>query len=148
MRYYNQTLLNQGQKHLLDFICSMQFLHSDSAVLFTFNCCSKYSGKKCKTDLQFFYCNFYIGLYMANNCKRAIFQIFWKPDCITRFLFFELDTSKFGSSYVFWSVLKWGSQISPNLTFWTQKRYFSDSRNTFFGIMVPGFYLKYTEICR
>ena len=28
--------------------------------------------------------------------KRSIFQTFWKPDCCTKSLFFELETSNFG----------------------------------------------------
>ena len=30
---------------------------------------------KWKVDLQFFYCNFYVGLYMANICKVCIFYM-------------------------------------------------------------------------
>ena len=43
--------------------------------------------------------------------------------CCAKFLFFKLETSNFGSSYVFSSPLKWegGGRILPNLTFWTQK---------------------------
>ena len=51
--------------------------------------------------------------------KRSIFQTFWKEDCCTIFLFFELETSNFGSqdlksltqktnnrcNYVFWKIL-------------------------------------------
>ena len=55
--------------------------------------------------------------------KRAIFQTFWKVHCCTKSLFFEIETSNFGSSYVFSSPLKWQGWIWPNLTFWIQKRH-------------------------
>ena len=32
---------------------------------------------KCKADLQFFYCNFYIGLYMANTWK--VYNFYMRP---------------------------------------------------------------------
>ena len=53
--------------------------------------------------------------------KRSIFQTFWKVHCVTKSLFFEIETSNFGSSYVFVSPLKWQGRIWPILTFWTQK---------------------------
>ena len=59
------------------------------------------------------------------TCKRAIFQIFWKAYSCTISSFFEIETSNFGSSYVFSSPLKWQGRIWPNLTFWTQKRHIS-----------------------
>jgi hypothetical protein len=49
--------------------------------------------------------------------KRAIFQTFWKQYNCTILLFFELETSNFGYSYVVFSPLKWQGQILPNLTF-------------------------------
>ena len=49
--------------------------------------------------------------------ERAIFQTFWKLHCCAKFLFFELETSNFGSSYVFLSLLKWQGQFLPNWTF-------------------------------
>ena len=55
--------------------------------------------------------------------KRSIFQTFWKVHCVTKSLFFELETPNFGSSYIFSSPLKLQGQILPNLTFWTQKWY-------------------------
>ena len=33
--------------------------------------------------------------------KRSIFQTFWKPDCVTRYLFFEFETSNFGYMLIF-----------------------------------------------
>ena len=39
--------------------------------------------------------------------KRSIFQTFWKPDCCTKSLFFELETSNFGHLLIFkfcWTV--------------------------------------------
>ena len=50
-------------------------------------------------------------------CKRAIFQIFWRLHCCTKFLFFELETLNFGFSYVFSSPLKCRGQFLPNLIF-------------------------------
>ena len=38
-------------------------------VRFTFNSCSKYSGITVKLIYSIFYCNFYIGLYMAIKYK-------------------------------------------------------------------------------
>ena len=32
--------------------------------------------------------------------KRSIFQTFWKPDCCTKSLFFELETSNFGYLFI------------------------------------------------
>ena len=49
--------------------------------------------------------------------KRSIFQIFWKVHCVTKSLFFEIEISNFGSSYVFSSPLKWRGWFLPNLTF-------------------------------
>ena len=43
--------------------------------------------------------------------KRAIFQTFWRLHCVTKSLFFELETPYFGSSYVFLSPLKWRGRI-------------------------------------
>ena len=57
--------------------------------------------------------------------ERAIFQTFWKLHCCAKFLFFELKTSNFGSSYVFLSPLKWQGWFLPNLTFWNQKWHIS-----------------------
>ena len=59
------------------------------------------------------------------NRQRSIFQIFWRLHCCAKFLFFELETSNFGSSYVFLSPLKWRGRFLPNLTFWTQKWHIS-----------------------
>ena len=39
------------------------------------------------------------------------------PNSCTDSLFLELETSNFGSSYVFTSPLKWASRILPNCTF-------------------------------
>ena len=47
----------------------------------------------------------------------AIFQTFWRVHCVTKSLFFELETPNFGSSYVFSSLLNLQGQILPNLTF-------------------------------
>ena len=33
--------------------------------------------------------------------KRSILQTFWKTDCVTRSLFFELETSNFGYLLIF-----------------------------------------------
>ena len=57
--------------------------------------------------------------------KRSIFQTFWRLYCVTKSLFFELETPNFGSSYVFSSPLNLRGQILPNLTFWTQKWHIS-----------------------
>ena len=38
-----------------------------------------------------------------------------------KFVFFELQTSNFGYSHVFWSPLKWWGQILPNLMFRIKK---------------------------
>ena len=43
--------------------------------------------------------------------KRAIFQTFWRVHCCPDSLFFEIETSNFGSSYVFLSLLKWQGWI-------------------------------------
>ena len=48
---------------------------------------------------------------LENLSKRSIFQTFWKVHCVTKPLFFEIETSNFGSSYVFSSPLKWWGQI-------------------------------------
>ena len=58
-------------------------------------------------------------------CERSIFQTFWKKHSCAKFLSFELETSNFGSSYVFSSPSKWGGRFLPNLTFWTPKRHIS-----------------------
>ena len=60
-----------------------------------------------------------------NMSERSIFQTFWKIHSCTKFLSFELETSNFGSSYVFSSPLKWRGPFLPNLTFWTQKWHIS-----------------------
>ena len=39
---------------------------------------------------------FEAGTQNRNYPQRAIFQTFWKPDCCTKSLFFELKTSNFG----------------------------------------------------
>ena len=48
------------------------------------------------------------GLSFKSSGKMIVAQIF---------LFFELETSNFGSSYVFLSPLKWRGRILPNCTF-------------------------------
>ena len=60
-----------------------------------------------------------------HTIKRSIFQTFWKKHSCAKFLSFELETSNFGSSYVFSSPSKWGGRFLPNLTFWTPKRHIS-----------------------
>ena len=62
-----------------------------------------------------------INFYFNHFFKWSIFQTFWRLYCCAKFLFFELETSKFGSSYVFLSPLKWRGQDLPNLTFWMPK---------------------------
>ena len=42
----------------------------------------------------------------SGKTERSIFQTFWRLHCCAKFLFFELETSNFGSSYVFLSPLK------------------------------------------
>ena len=69
--------------------------------------------------------------FWSEPSERAIFQNFWRVHCCTKSLFFEIETSYFGSRYVFLSPLKWRGPNWPNLTFWTQKRHISG----------PGFYL-------
>ena len=66
-----------------------------------------------------------IGQCDLKPFERAIFQTFWRVHCCTKSLFFEIETSNFGSSYVFSSPLKWQGRIWPNLTFWTQKGHVS-----------------------
>ena len=61
--------------------------------------------------------NYYDARTFWGFFERAIFQIFWKDDCCTDFLFFELETSNFGSSFVFSSPLNLRGPILPNLTF-------------------------------
>ena len=51
--------------------------HFNLSVRFTFNCYSKYSGINVKLIYSFFYCNFYIGLYMANTCK--VYTFYMRP---------------------------------------------------------------------
>ena len=53
--------------------------HCNLTVLFTFHYCSKYSGINVKlAELQFFYCNFYIGLYSrVRNKRKPTFLNFW-----------------------------------------------------------------------
>ena len=55
--------------------------------------------------------------------------VFSKPSgdyiVVPNFCFFEVETSNFGSSYVFSSLLKTEDRILPNLTFWTQKWHIS-----------------------
>ena len=66
-----------------------------------------------------------IAWLSSQTCKRAIFQTFWRIHSCAKFLSFELETSNFGSSYVFLSPLKWRGRFLPNLTFWTQKWHIS-----------------------
>jgi hypothetical protein len=57
--------------------------------------------------------------------ERAIFQTFWRLHCCTDSLFFEIETSNFGSSYVFWNPLKWQGWILLNFTFWIRNWHIS-----------------------
>ena len=57
--------------------------------------------------------------------KRSIFQTFWRLHCCAKFLFFELETSNFGSSYVFSSPLKWRGRFLSNMTFLIQNLHIS-----------------------
>ena len=41
-----------------------------------------------KADLQFFYCNFYIGLYMAKNVNRTA-RMQWKVDTIKNCIYLQ-----------------------------------------------------------
>ena len=52
-------------------------------------------------------------------------ELVWRVHCCTKSLFFEIETSNFGSSYIFLSPLKWQGRILPNLTFWTQNWHIS-----------------------
>ena len=61
--------------------------HCNLTVLFTFNYCSKIQWNKCKADLQFFYCNFYIGLYKANTCKVYTFYMCPVSTVISLYIF-------------------------------------------------------------
>ena len=63
--------------------------------------------------------------HISVHIKRSIFQTFWKAYNCTIFSFFEIETSNFGSSYVFLSPLKWQGRIWPNFTFWPQKGHIS-----------------------
>ena len=76
-----------------------------------------------------FFLDFFLDFFLLgpheNQSQRAIFQTFWKVHCCTKSLFFDIETSNFGSSYVFLSPLKWRGRILHNLTFWTQKRHIS-----------------------
>ena len=99
----------------------------DNMVLFDQNgCMKKYNdaGEILKDfyDLRF---AFYGKRKQYLEGKRSILQTFWKTDCVTRSLFFELETPYFGSSFVFSSPLNLQGQILPNLTFWTQKWHIS-----------------------
>ena len=62
---------------------------------------------------------------IRDRFKRSIFQTCWRIHSCAKFLSFELETSNFGSSYVFLSPLKWRGPFLPNLTFWTQKWHIS-----------------------
>ena len=55
-------------------------------VQFTFDCCSKYSGINGKL-IYIFYCNFYIGLYMANTCKVYTFYMCPGSTVISLYIF-------------------------------------------------------------
>ena len=68
---------------------------------------------------------FAIMVFLTFTHERAIFQTFWRIHSCAKFLSFELETSNFGSSYVFSSPLKWRGWFLPNLTFWTQKWHIS-----------------------
>ena len=61
--------------------------HCNLTLLFTFNCCSKYSGINVKLIYSFFYCNFYIGLYMANTCKVYTFYMCPVSTVISLYIF-------------------------------------------------------------
>ena len=65
------------------------------------------------------YCNLITiyGSVLQIQFERAIFQTFWRIHSCAKFLSFELETSNFGSSYVFLSPLKWLGRFLPNLTF-------------------------------
>ena len=39
--------------------------------------------------------------FSENVLQRSIFQTFWKPHCVTKSLFFELETSNFGYLLIF-----------------------------------------------
>ena len=73
--------------------------------------------------------------FTSSQCfiqKRAIFQTFWRIHSCAKFLSFELETSNFGSSYVFSSPLKWRGRFLPNMTFWTQKWHILGKMHSFF----------------
>ena len=65
-------------------------------------------------------------LILYPSCLKGVFS---KPSgdyiVVPNFCFFEVETSNFGSSYVFSSLLNLRGQILPNLTFWTQKWHIS-----------------------
>ena len=42
------------------------------------------------------------GFAVHIGIKRSIFQIFWKPHCVTKSLFYELETSNFCYLLIFW----------------------------------------------
>ena len=66
-----------------------------------------------------------VEISSCRRVERSIFQTFWKIHSCAKFLSFELETSNFGSSYVFSSPLKWWGRFLPNLMFWTQKWHIS-----------------------
>ena len=81
--------------------------------------------------------------------ERSIFQTFWKVHCWSKSLFFEVETSNFGSSYIFLSPLKWRGRIWPNLTFWMSKRHISGKcRYHYSKIFVSWDKCMKPEICR
>ena len=54
----------------------------------------------------YFFCNFILDLKKkiagsSESVERSIFQTFWKDDCVTKSLFFELETSNFGYLLIF-----------------------------------------------
>ena len=46
-----------------------------------------------------------VKIWKESGFKRAIFQTFWKPDCCTKSLFLELETSNFGYLLIFLFLL-------------------------------------------
>ena len=73
--------------------------HCNLPVLFTFNCCSKYSWIIVKL-ITVFYCNFYIGLNKAINVKRRA-RLQWKVDIIKNCTYLQCTAKRWMTEAVF-----------------------------------------------
>ena len=62
---------------------------------------SIYKGEQVHQSILKSMCPFLKILYEIYLGYMYIFQTFWKPDCCTKSLFFELETSNFGYLFIF-----------------------------------------------